>query len=136
MRTLTVRDLMTAEVESLLLGETMDLAHTILRLGRIHHLPVVDEAGHLRGLVTPTDLLKGAALAIQGAKKGEMDPSSVKVEEIMTTEMRTVTPQTPAVEAAEIIWKERYTGLPVVEGERLVGILTEADFVKMALERC
>jgi CBS domain-containing protein len=52
------------------------------------------------------------------------------VREIMVTEIETVDPDTPLVEAAETLFENKIGCLPVVEGNRLVGILTESDFVR------
>ena len=58
-----------------------------------------------------------------------------RVGEIMVTEPETIEPDTPLAEAAEIMLENKIGCLPVTEGTRLVGILTEADFVRDYLER-
>lgn len=126
MKQLTVRDFMTPEVESLQARETLDLASTILMLGHIRHLPVVDENEKLVGLVTHRDLLQVIA---DGTEKGTVDLSSVSAEEVMVDGVSTVAPDTPIAEAAETMILNKYGCLPVVEGDKIVGILTESDFV-------
>lgn len=131
----TVDQLMTRAVESLQIGDTLDIAKTIMRLGRIRHMPVVDGDGTLIGLITHRDIMK--------AWVGHSDPVREDVDEIskeipvdmmMQTDVKTVAPDTTALDAAETITLHKYGCLPVVENGKLVGILTEADFVKFAVE--
>ena len=131
--TMKVSDLMSPDVETIYEDETMDLANTILTLGRIRHLPVTTRDGKLIGLVTQRDLARGVAQLYKdhGAKADDLD---MKVTEMMTGDIATITPDAPLLEAAETIWETKYGCLPVVtkEGE-LVGIVTEADFVRYTI---
>lgn len=133
MSQLEVRNIMTENVETLRLGDTIDLAHTVLALRHIRHLPVTDEQGFLRGLVTHRDLLRTMA-EIYERKGSEEDTALIPVDNMMTRELITVEPKTAALEAAEIIFHEKLGCVPVVEGGRLLGILTEADFVRIAIK--
>ena len=55
----------------------------------------------------------------------------MKVKDVMTTEPITTTPETPLTEAARVLTEQKIGCLPVVENGRLVGILTESDFVAL-----
>jgi CBS domain-containing protein len=131
---LTVKDVMTAEVTTLKLGEQLTLADDLMYLGRIRHLPVLDDAGEkLVGIVTQRDLFRGALAQAIGydrrARRKMMDKLHLK--DVMTSNIITTTPETPLAEAAEVLIERKIGCLPVLADGRLVGILTEGDFVAL-----
>jgi CBS domain-containing membrane protein len=134
---LRVRDVMTAETTTLQRNDKLSLADDIMRLGRIRHLPVLDENGQLAGILTQRDLFRGALAKALGygerAQRQLMDTLVVK--EVMTSDVITTTPDTPLAEAAQVLVERKIGCLPVVEAGRLVGIITEADFVALAARK-
>ena len=129
-----VKDVMTAEVTTLRRNEQLTLADDLMNLGRIRHLPVLDDDGEeVIGLVTQRDLFRGAlAKALgYGARARRKLLDSLLVKEVMTTEPTTTSPDTPLAEAARVLMERKIGCLPVVENHRLVGILTEGDFVAL-----
>jgi len=137
MEKLRVRDVMTAEATTLQRNDKLTLADDIMRLGRIRHLPVLDENGQLAGILTQRDLFRGALAKALGygerAQRQLMDTLVVK--EVMTSDVITTTPDTPLTEAAQVLIERKIGCLPVVEAGRLVGIITEADFVALAARK-
>ena len=137
MENLQVRDVMTAEVTTLQRNDKLTLADDIMGLGRIRHLPVLDENGQMAGIVTQRDLFRGALAKALGygerAQRQLMDTLVVK--EVMTSDVITTTPDTPLAEAARVLIERKIGCLPVVEGGRLVGIITEEDFVALAARK-
>ncbi|HTE53730.1 MAG TPA: CBS domain-containing protein [Kofleriaceae bacterium] len=122
---------MSAEVVTLGRDETLDIADRIMSLGRIRHMPVVDGDGRLCGVVSQRDLFRGAlatALGLPRATQARL-LGALLVREVMNPEPITTTPDTPLTEAAEVMLHRKVGCLPVLDGDRLVGILTEADFV-------
>lgn len=128
----TVSDLMTSEVVTLERNETLDLADRIMSLGRIRHMPVLDEDGALCGVVSQRDLFRGALATALGYGTAAQDKllAALRVKEVMTTELFTATPDMPIAEAARVMLHHKIGCLPVIDGDRLVGLITEADFVK------
>ena len=129
-----VRDVMTAEVTTLRRNEQLTLADDLMNLGRIRHLPVLDDDGkEVIGVVSQRDLFRGAlAKAIgYGARARRKLLDSLLVKEVMTTEPTTTTPDTALADAARVLMERKIGCLPVVENHRLVGILTEGDFVAL-----
>jgi|SRR5450759_258174 CBS domain-containing membrane protein len=133
-----VRDLMTEEVVTLSPGD--NLAELVDRMAdeHIRHMPIVDREGDLVGLVTDRSL---AQFALSG-DPGELPLSAQRdalrrrrIREIMSTEVDTVEPDQSLREAAELLLENKVGCLPVVEGNHVVGILTEADFVRRSLEK-
>jgi CBS domain-containing protein len=126
-----VKDLMTGVVETLGRNERLSIADRIMRLGRIRHLPVVDDDGQtLVGLVSQRDLFRGALATALGygvsAQSKLME--SLLVKDVMHTDVVTTTAETSLRDAAQVMAERKLGCLPVVDGDRLVGILTEGDF--------
>jgi len=134
-KNLLVKDVMTKEVATLDRNEKLAVADDVMRLGRIRHLPVIDEDGDLAGIVSQRDLFHSGLLRALGfgshAKDRAMDLLVLK--EAMKTEVVTVAPSAPLTEAAQTMLERRIGCLVVVEGKKIVGIITESDFVKLAL---
>lgn len=128
-----VQDLMTTDVFTVDRNEALLTAERMMNLGRIRHVLVLDEYGALVGLVSQRDLFHSGLMKALGygqhAVLKTLDTMLVK--EVMTTDLVTTTPRTSLREAAELMFTRKIGCLPVVEGEKLVGILTESDFVKL-----
>ena len=138
MERLRVRDVMTPQVATLQRNDTLTLADDLMRLGRIRHLPVLDDAGEeLVGIVSQRDLFRGALARALGygehAQRKMLD--SLVVKEVMSSEVVSTAPDTPLGEAARVMMDRKIGSLPVVEAGRLVGILTEGDFVALVARR-
>jgi len=135
LKTLLVRDVMTKDVATLDRNEKLAQADDVMRLGRIRHLPVVDEDGGLAGIVSQRDLFHSGLLRALGygthAKDRALEVLVLK--EAMKTDVLTITPAAPLAEAAKLMLERKVGCLVVVEGKKIVGILTESDFVKLAL---
>jgi CBS domain-containing membrane protein len=134
MKDLKVRDVMTADPTTLKRNDKLTLADDIMRLGRVRHLPVLDDDGQsLVGIVTQRDLFRDALAQALGygrhAQRKLLDTLAVK--DVMATEVVTTSPDTSLVEAARLLTERKIGSLPVVENGRLVGILTEGDFVAL-----
>ncbi len=132
MEELRVRDVMTPEVTTLKRNDKLTLADDIMHLGRIRHLPVLDDDGQqLVGIVSQRDLFRGAlATALgygQSAQRKLLDTLLVK--EVMSTDVITTGHNTLLAEAARVLVERKIGCLPVVEDGHLIGILTEGDFV-------
>ena len=137
MNEMTVRDLMATDVVTLQRNEELVLADQIMALGRIRHLPVVDEAdGSLVGIVSQRDLFHGGVMQALGYGKVAEQKMlrAIKVKEVMQTRVETVSPTTPIREAAKRMMRHKIGCLPVLEKGALVGILTEGDFVRLFAE--
>lgn len=127
---------MTREPVTLEVDEDLDLADVLMRLARIRHLPVLDH-GRLVGLVSERDLLRVQSDQMDDSAAAERQQMRrwVKAGWIMTRGVQEVEPDMPLVEAAQLMLEHKYGCLPVVEEGRLVGILTEADFVALAIRQ-
>jgi acetoin utilization protein AcuB len=108
----------------------------VMRQSQVRRLPVLDENGELIGIVSEKDLLYASPSPATSLSIYEMHYllSRLKVTELMTREVITVTPDTPLEEAARVMVDNGIGGLPVMEDGKLVGIITETDIFKVFLE--
>jgi acetoin utilization protein AcuB len=120
---------------------TADLAVTdafdLMKKSHIRRMPVVDKNGKLVGIVSDQDLLRVTPSPATTLSAYEIPYllSKVKVSDVMTKKVITVTEETPVEEAARIMVDNKIGGLPVVdESHVVVGIITETDIFKTFLE--
>lgn len=127
---------MSRDVRTLRRNDELSLADDVMEQERIRHLPVLDDDGELAGMVSQRDLFRGAlAKALgYGTSQQEKMLGMLVVKEVMSTDIETTTPDTPLVEAAATMLEKKIGSLPVVEKGKLVGILTESDFVGLAVK--
>ncbi|MCA9257097.1 MAG: CBS domain-containing protein, partial [Phycisphaerales bacterium] len=109
--------------------EVIDLVANLMDWRRIRHVPVEDDEHRLVGLVSYRTLLRHMARSMP---RGIADP--VAVRDIMIPDPYTATPETSTLEAIEIMRTHGVACLPVVEGDKLVGIVTEHDMLNIAAE--
>jgi CBS domain-containing protein len=123
-----VGQFMTTDLFTVHPEDVVDLAASLMDWRHIRHVPVEDNDGKLVGLVSHRTLLR---LVGQGMRGAERTPVAVK--DIMIGDPVTVTPSTPTLEAIELMRRHKIGSLPVVEeGNRLVGIITERDLIRVA----
>lgn len=129
-----VRDVMSREVATLKRNDELSLADDLMRLGRIRHLPVLDDdTDELVGILSQRDLFAGALVRAfgYGADAQRRVLKTLPVKEVMSTDPLTTTPEASLEDVAKLMLERKIGCLPVVEGAKLVGILTEADFVEL-----
>ncbi|MEZ5962630.1 MAG: glutamate-cysteine ligase family protein [Planctomycetota bacterium] len=120
---------MTTDLFTVRPEDVIDLAANLMGWQHLRHVPVEDDSGRLVGLVSARALVRVIAEGIYD--KGG-DP--VPIARIMKTDVVTVTPDTPTVDAIEKMREHRVGCLPVVQGDRLVGIITERDLINVAAQ--
>jgi CBS domain-containing protein len=130
----TVGDIMRRDFVSLHANDKLDFVEDVMSLGRIRHLPVL-ENGRLVGIVSQRDLLAASLSRVLDFDAPERRTflRSVEVAETMTREVVTVHPQTPLPEAARLMLRHAIGSLPVVaEDGTPVGLVTESDLLRAA----
>lgn len=128
---LLVKDSMTREVVVLSPETTAGEALALCRERRIRHLPVL-EAGLLVGIVSDRDLRSAAPGLGDPARAAALE--KIRVSEVMTRDVATTRPDDPIEEAANRMREKRIGCLPVMEDERLVGILTSSDVMEALVQ--
>lgn len=108
-------------------------AQALMRREKIHRLPVLSPSGKLAGIVTASDLLHASAPPATTLDIYELNYliSKLKVEKLMARDVVTATEDLPIEEAARIMADRNISGLPVMRGDLLVGIITESDIFKL-----
>ncbi len=111
-------------------------ARALMRREKIHRLPVLEKNGKLVGIVTASDLIHASPSPATALDMYELQYliSKLKVEKVMTKKLVTATEDLPVEEAARIMVDNNISGLPVMRGEILVGIITESDLFKLFIE--
>jgi CBS domain-containing membrane protein len=132
MSNLKVRDLMTERVSTVRPDDDLTRLYDLMDGEHIRHVPVVDADGTLVGIVSHRDLVRGAArnMAELPVTLQRNLLRRTRVDEVMTVEPETVEPEVDAREAGERMLEQKLSCLPVIEDAQLVGIITEADFVR------
>lgn len=111
-------------------------AWKLMKDRKIRHLPVLDGEGRLVGIATDRDLRQVIFDPSIQEELGNL-PTALNlltVRDIMTWGVITVAPGTEIHRAAHLMYEQKIGALPVVEGDRVVGILTESDVVKSFLD--
>jgi CBS domain-containing protein/gamma-glutamyl:cysteine ligase YbdK (ATP-grasp superfamily) len=123
----TVGQFMTTDLFTLRAHDIIDLAARVMAWRHVRHIPVEDDEGGLVGLVTCRDLIRYMA---RGGLGKNLD--AVPVREIMKTNPLSVSPDTPTLEAIALMRRHKVGCMPVVDGRKLVGIVTATDFLNPA----
>lgn len=103
----------------------------------IRRMPVVDKHGKLVGIVSDKDLLQASPSPATSLSVWEITYllSKIKISDVMTKKVITITPETPLEDAARIMADNKIGGLPVVDDQgAVVGIITETDVFKTFIE--
>jgi acetoin utilization protein AcuB len=109
----------------------------LMRREKVRRFPVIDRKSRkLIGIVTEKELLYASPSPATSLSMHEINYllSKVTVERVMTTELITVTEDTPIEEAARVMVDNSVGALPVMRGDMLVGIITETDLFKTFIE--
>jgi CBS domain-containing membrane protein len=132
-----VRDIMVKEVATLDINDELSLANDIMRLGRIRHLPVV-EGQRLAGIVSERDLFRSSlAQALGYGTKATRDlMKTMRIKDIMIPGVVTVGPEAALCEACRLMLEHKIGCLPVVDNDRLVGLITETDILAQYMKEC
>jgi acetoin utilization protein AcuB len=131
-----VREWMSTQPVTIPSSASITEALRAMRQNQVRRLPVLDENGSLVGIVSEKDLLYASPSPVTSLSIYEMHYmlSELKVSEVMTKEVITVTSDIALEEAARIMADTKIGGLPVVEEGHLKGIITETDIFKVFLE--
>jgi CBS domain-containing membrane protein len=134
---MAISTIMTKNVVKLNISDTLTKAETLFKKHHIRHIPVVKDKLIL-GMLSYTDLLR-----ISFADELDDDENSIditvynmfSVEQVMTKNLTIISPDTTIKEAAEILSKNEFHALPVIENDLIVGIVTTTDLIKYLIDQ-
>lgn len=130
-----VRERMTPNPITVNPETSLSNAMRLMREKRVRRLPVLDAHGQLVGIVSDNDLLYASPSPVTSLSVWEIHGllDRLTMNQIMTRDLYTVNEDTPLEEAARIMADRRIGGLPVLNGGKLTGIITETDIFKAFL---
>jgi CBS domain-containing protein len=119
----SIRDVMTSEVRACEPGATVVDAAKVMAKEDVGPVPVVED-GRLTGIVTDRDIV------VRVVAEGR-DPGSTTLGEIASTDLVTISPDDDLDTALKLLAENQVRRVPVVEGDRLVGIVSQADVARL-----
>ncbi|PNM49930.1 CBS domain-containing protein [Vibrio cholerae] len=128
-----VEDMMTRHPHTLLRTHTLNDAKHLMEALDIRHVPIVDANKKLLGIVSQRDLLAAQESSLQRSAQGDSLAFETPLFEVMHTDVTSVAPQAGLKESAIYMPKHKIGCLPVVAKGVLVGIITDSDFVTIAI---
>lgn len=133
---LKVKDIMTSEVFVLHATQTMELLRSLMRIKHVRHVPIVEPDNTFVGLMTHRDLLAQTISRLADVDEEEQEylDRNIYIVNIMKTDCLTADPEMDLCRALAMLLEHKYGCLPVVSDGKLVGIVTEADFLKLTLD--
>jgi CBS domain-containing protein len=126
---ITVNEIMSTELITLEPGDSVSKAAETMTKNNIRHIPIVGHQNQVLGIISQRDVLKAGALSDQ-INTPALD---VPISEIMTKGILTTHPKDSLRAAGLTLQKHKYGCLPVVDNAALVGIITDSDFVGVAI---
>lgn len=128
-----VNDWMTREPVTVTSQTSLAQAYELMLENEIRRMPVID--GELVGIITLSDILRALpSLTEEGDDASRLLMVTRRVSDIMTDDPITVDPEDTIQEAAERMLEYQVSGLPVITGGRVVGIITESDIFRLVVE--
>jgi len=111
---------------------SLEEARSLMHENRVHHLPVVDQNEALVGLLTLTDVLAASDSRLRD-DDSRIHATDICINEVMVTDLATVDEHASLRQAALFLEKHHIGCLPVVTDGKLRGIITDTDFVGVAI---
>jgi len=124
--------IMSTDVITVSLSATLAEARSLMQENRFHHLPVVNDGGDFVGLLTQTDVLAATDSILRDAEN-RLRARSIPIEDVMVRNVVTINENASIRQAALFLEKYRIGCLPIVTDGKLVGIITDTDFVAVAI---
>ena len=136
---LLVKDIMSTDLFTLYESDSVRVLDEMMKWRAVRHIPVVNDNNQVVGLVTHRDLLKLSFSSFSDIDEDVQNAINEKIPitKIMKSNVATISPNTSMKDAAQTMYKNKFGCLPVIDENdrnRLVGIITEADFVKFFVE--
>ena len=129
---ISIEDIMSTDLVTVTPVDTLATARRLMGKHKIHHLPVIEKRGHLVGLVTLTNVL-AATDSILRDNESRLKAEDIPLDDIMVRDVATVDRRASLRQAALFLERHRIGCLPVVTNGKLQGIITDTDFVAVAI---
>lgn len=132
---ITIEDFMTPDPYTLRETDSINDAWEIMIGKHVRHIPITDDDDHVLGLVTQRDVLAATdpGAIIEAKSASHEVKSDVTLAEIMIRDVAVIHREDSLRQAALYLQTHKYGCLPVVVDDRLVGIITDSDFIDIAI---
>ena len=131
-----VKEIMTSPVITIHRDASLEEAEALMEEHTVRRLPVIDDKGRLVGIISRGDLREAEAVkAVVNPYAPEAAELNLSVEEVMTPDPITISPDAPVWRAAELLMEHKIGGIPVLdEDNMLCGIITESDILRLIVD--
>lgn len=132
-----VSEIMTKNLVKLNLNDDLTKAEHLFKKNKIRHIPVVN-GNKIVGILSYTDLLRISFVDAVDDDAEIVDTTIYNlftIEQVMTKNLVTITPDTTIRETAEILSNKEFHALPICLGDLIVGIVTTTDLIKYLLKQ-
>jgi CBS domain-containing membrane protein len=129
--------IMTTDVITLNLTDNLETAESLFKKNKIRHIPVVS-GDHIIGILSYTDLLRISFADSVNEEEQDVDTvvyNMFTIEQVMAKNLVSVTSNSTIKEVAEILSKKEFHALPIVDDNKLVGIVTTTDLINFLIEQ-
>lgn len=130
---ITIEEFMTREPYTLRETDSLDDARKIMTEKHIRHIPIIDDNNHVLGLVTQRDVLAATEPGWKKSEENKSSESAIRLSDIMIRGVSIIHKADSLRRAAMYLQSHKYGCLPVVSDECLVGIITDSDFIDIAI---
>jgi len=126
-----VSEIMMGSPVTLKPDDTLNLANDVISLGRIRHIPVVED-GRVVGVISDHDLMGAAASELFGLRQKNKSAllKAIPIKNVMKKRVVTVPPDAPIKDAAHLLKEKKIGCLPVISAGTLVGLVTVSDVLR------
>lgn len=131
-----IKNVMTTQLITIKETESIDSARQIFEKNKIRHI-IVENGGELVGILSNHDLLRVSFGDTYGDDQATVDDAIVnmlKVKDVMRHDPIFISPDSPIEDAIFVLLNRRFHSLPVVDNNRVVGIVTTTDFLKLMVD--
>lgn len=128
----SIEAIMSTNLITVSASSTLAEARTLMHDNSIHHLPVIDQDEHLVGLITLTNVLAATDSYLRDTDS-RIHAAEIVVDDVMVKDVATVDVRASLRQAALFLEKHQIGCLPVMNGDTLQGIITDTDFVAVAI---
>ena len=127
-----IKDHMTAPVISISASTSLAETHKIMADNKVRRLPVVED-DRLIGIVSLNDVLEAKPSGASSLSVWELNylVANLKIKDIMCSNVFSIAPNATIGDAAKMMLDKKFSGIPVTDGSKLVGIITESDIFRM-----
>ncbi len=130
---ITIEEFMTPEPYTLRETDSLNDARKIMTEKHIRHIPITDDDNHVLGLVTQRDVLAATEPGWKQTVENISSESAIRLSDIMIRDVSIIHKSDSLRRAAMYIQSHKYGCLPVVSDDYLVGIITDSDFIDIAI---